>query len=136
MELQMDVITHLCNAGISIGDVDLSQVGVWQRLPTTDKPTKRNGRVHVFAARPLRLFYQNFATGIRGYCSEAGGFVSRDDLSAMRTARELSQQERARCRAEASEKAKRLWDESGPASPEHPYLTRKQVRPYDLPPEG
>lgn len=128
----MDIDTHLFNAGISIGDVDLSRIGVWQRLPTTDKPTKRNGRVHIFATGPLRLFYQNFATGVRGYCSEAGGFVSRDDLRVMRAAREQSHRERARCRAAAADRAKNTWRESAAADPEHPYLVRKQVQPHGV----
>lgn len=128
----MDHITHLHNAGINPADVDLSRVGVWQRLPTTDKPRRRNGRVMVFQDRPLRFWYRNEATGLSGYFAEEGGFASKMDLRQLAMAREESDRQRAEAQSAAAEKATKAWQESEPADPAHPYLVRKQIQPHGL----
>ncbi len=128
----MELQSALADAGIDLRDVDVHRVGDWQRLATADKPRKRNGAVLIFESRPLRLFFRNFATGIEGYAADGGGFISRDDMSAMRRAQKRVQRERERNQATAAEDAKQIWEEAAPADPEHPYLVKKQVQPHGI----
>ena len=132
----MDFITCFHNAGIDPADVDLSRVGVWQRLPTIDKPNRRNGRVMIFNDRPLRFWYSNLATAISGYYADSdvpgGSFVSRPDFGRMIRARKQQESEREQSQADAAQRAVRAWNESAPADPLHPYLVQKGVQPHGI----
>src|SRR4051812_45991597 len=67
----MEIDSLLASAGIDIRDIATDYVGQWQRVPTSDKPCKKNGSVIVFTTNPLRLYYRNFATGAEGLYSES-----------------------------------------------------------------
>ena len=127
-----DLCATLGGAGINIADVDIHQTDDWQRVPTEDKPRKRNGAVLVFESHPLRLFFRNFATSVEGYAAEDGGFISRNDMAAMRRAQERERRERERRQRTAAKNARRIWDELDPADRGHPYLTKKCVQPHGI----
>ena len=55
----------LIDAGIDPADVNMNHVGEWQRVPTTDKPRRRNGSVKVYAGGSVAI--QNWATDERWY---------------------------------------------------------------------
>ncbi len=124
--------TALTAAGIDPGNIDFSRIGTWQAVPTEDKPGRRNGRVIVFSARPLRYWYTNHRTGISGYYGDDGGFVSREDQTRMRAARFIQDRQRDIAQMEAMHLAEKAWHESTPADPDHPYLKRKRVQPHGI----
>jgi putative DNA primase/helicase len=125
--------TRLFDAGIDAGQIDYSRIGTFQRLPTDDKPNRRNGAVLVLSNRPLRVWFQNHATGITGVASEGGGrFISRADWDAVQAARRAAERERDRNQRQAATLAERGLQEAESADPGHPYLQAKQVRPHGL----
>jgi len=128
----MDCITALSNAGICYTDIDTTRAGKWQRVPTEDKPRKRNGAVMIFNTRPLRFFYRNFATGVEGYWSEYGGFAKPADLEGMRAAKLAEKRRRATNQAEASQRAQVSWRRAIAAPEDHPYLVSKHVQPHGI----
>jgi putative DNA primase/helicase len=127
-----DYNTTLLEAGIDPGCVDITQIGVWQHAPTTDKPSRKNGRVIVFSTRPLQLWFTNHRTKVSGYYSESGGFLSRLDHDRMKSAMIAQRRERDSAQAEAASLAEKVWRESRPADPMHPYLQTKRVKPHGL----
>ena len=133
----MDFNDALVACGIDPGSVDRHKIGEWQRLPTQDHPRKKNGAVHMYESDPPAAFVQNWATGISAYAGGSGWFNSRATPSSaskkLRRARRHS--------------AQRGWDtteydvalETGieleslrRASPTHPYLTRKKIKPHGI----
>lgn len=52
-----------------------------------------------------------------------------EKIEADRKAERLKREE---LHKEAAKKAKRVWDQAQPADPNHPYLKRKQVKPYGI----
>ncbi len=128
----MDCITALRSAGIDPADVDLNHIGAWQHLRTDDKPAKKNGRVMVFQARPLRFYFQNFATGITGHYSDGPGFLSRTDYDQVQRAKRESVIGRELNQAEIAKMAATNLGISKPADPQHGYLVSKRVGPHGI----
>ena len=128
-----DLTTTLLQAGIDAGDVDLHQSG-FQRVRTEDKPGRRNGAVIVLSVRPLRVWFQNWSTGISGMHSEGGGsgLPSRAEFQRIMRARLQAKAEREATQAEAAQRAEALWRSAKRADPDHPYLVRKQIERHSI----
>ena len=127
-----DFNTKMLEAGIDPGLIDYNRTG-FQRLRTFDKPGKRNGAVLVLSQRPLRVWYQNHATGVTGVATEGGsGFICRDEWDQIQAARKAEQRQRQAAQNATAALAERGWYESMPADPNHPYLRRKGVQAHGL----
>lgn len=128
-----DLTTTLLQAGIDAARIDLHRSG-FQRVPTEDRPRRRNGAVIVLSVRPLRVWFQNHGTGVTGMYREGGGsgLPSRDELHRIMHARREQQQERERSQAETAECAATLWRSCRPASDDNLYLVAKRVKAHGL----
>lgn len=110
-------------AGINIGDINVDRVGAWQRVPTSDKPHKRNGAVCVFSAHPLEFFFKNHATEVSGVYKEPSiSTVPKHPKPKVNP--EIGY-------AKAAEVARQNWRTAQPVD-RHPYLEAKQVQSYGL----
>lgn len=124
----MEIDSLLASAGIDIRDIATDFIGHWQRVPTTDKPGKKNGSVIVFTTNPLRLYYRNFATGAEGLFSES--CAPRCSAPTLQTQLEHRRQ-RSEDQAAAAARARRIWDRAQTPS-EHLYLKTKGVEPHGI----
>lgn len=135
----MEFNDALVACGIDPDSVDRHKIGEWQRLPTQDHPRKKNGAVHMYESDPPAAFVQNWATGISAYAGGRGWFNSRDTGitpdKKFRKERELfahlgmggdtTQQDVAHATDIELDSLRR-------ASPTHPYLTRKKIKPHGI----
>lgn len=122
----------LADLGMDWQAVDLNAVDRWQRLPTEDKPHKRNGAVCV---KP------DGAVIIKNWSTDQTAVWQPDKapLAPRRTKSreqvENAVQRRAQAQAETQTRAgvvaQKTWDCSRPAA-EHPYLARKNLPPLEL----
>jgi putative DNA primase/helicase len=129
----LDFNAKLFDAGIDPADIDYGLVGEFQRVRTADKPRSLNGAVLVLETRPLRVWFQNWATGLTGVASEGGPqFASKLDLAKLEKARARAEAEKRDKQRAAAAKAQEFWDGCEPADPAHPYLQKKQVQPHRL----
>ncbi len=55
-----------------------------------------------------------------------------DFLRRIEQQKQIREAEQARIHKEAAEKALRIWEAAAPATEDHPYLQKKQVKPYGL----
>ena len=132
----------LSDLGMDLETVDLGAVDRWQRLPTTDKPGKRNGAVIV---KP------DGAVIIRNWATDQTAVWQPDkEPLAPRRAKSREQTERAaqrRAQAQADAQARaraiaqKTWDrarsadrggESLHSGKTHPYLARKKLPALEL----
>lgn len=67
---------------------------------------------------------------------EANGARSDEERAQIRERIDAARRKRAaeeeRRRKRAAEKARRMWEQAGPADPEHPYLVARQVKPHGI----
>ena len=122
----MDFDDALLAAGIDPGGIDVRQLETWQRVPTTDKPRKRNGSVLMLNSNPPEAIVKNWATGFTAVGSGTGWFVNKKRFL-MYTAR------RRAVGAEhdaVAEKTRIELQMLKPASRNHPYLERKKISPH------
>lgn len=104
-----------------------------------DKPGKRNAGavLHLTAETPWGVAWHWTDPDAKHYwraerttpLTPAQRAALRAQIQATNRARE---QEAARVRAEAAERAQRLWQSARPADPAHPYLVRKGIKPYGM----
>ena len=128
-----DLTTTLLQAGIDASLIDIYGTG-FQRVPTDDKPHRKNGAVVVLSVRPLRVWFKNHGTDVTGvYTEEFGsGLRSRADFSRMMHERRQARVEREASQTEAAKRAKVLWKSARCADPNHPYLSRKKVGAHSI----
>jgi len=131
--MRRDISTSLLQAGIDVDLIDIHRSG-FQRVPTDDKPRSRNGAVIVLSARPLRIWFENHATGIRGMYNEGGdsNLPSKAEFQRIIRARQQAKAEREASQAEVAARAEALWRSAKRADPDHPYLVRKQVGAHSI----
>ena len=125
----MEIDSLLASAGIDIRDIATDLVGQWQRVPTTDKPSKKNGSVLVFSTKPLKLYYRNFATGAEGLYSESD--VRRRCSQPTLQAQLERRRQRSEDQAAAAARAQRIWNRAQTPS-EHRYLKTKGIEPHGV----
>lgn len=58
-----DFAMALAPAEIAADDIDLSRIGEWQHVPTSDKPGHRNGHAKVFEPNPVWVLVPEHGNG-------------------------------------------------------------------------
>jgi putative DNA primase/helicase len=115
--------------------------GKIQRVPTTDKPSKRNGRYLLHLDAKPAGYLENVADGIGGENWKWGGAsLSEVDLSALNAKIKADGDRRARERQQAADiaasSAQAQWEAASEDCAGHPYLTRKGVDAHGLRRDG
>lgn len=122
----------LLDFGIDIRSIDLTLYEIWQRVPTEDKPRKRNGAVKITSDGAVLI--QNWGTDSKTVWrpGEGAAAVSLETRRRAGAARETARLAIAKSQADAAELANRIWEKAKPAQPDHPYLVRKKLPPLEL----
>ena len=98
-----------------------------------DRRGSKNGWYVLHADDRSAGLFGSWRTGVRETWSARGnGRATVSDRRCWEAARKKRTKERSELRARAKSKAKRLLERSEPASPDHPYLILKDVRPHGI----
>lgn len=120
-------------AGLEAGHIIAD--GKIHRCGTSEKPRSKNGWYVFFEDPPESGAFGNWKTGGTGKWTSGNG----DGLSAadraifkkrLEAAQKARQKEDARRQELAQDRARKILDRCTPAQADHPYLVKKQVKPY------
>lgn len=110
--------------------------GALTRFATTSKPRRRNGWLVVFFDNGIPVFALagDWAKGVRirwrfQNQSHLSASQRREQCRRIERAKALRRAEKAEIQAEAACRATRIWERATLAE-QHPYLTRKRIRPH------
>ena len=126
-ELQTDMAAH----GLDPGHIEVDEE--IHRFPTNGKRGDKAGW-YVCFQDPLASAYGNWRTGETfTWSSLSQERMTEPQLQAfrerMRQAHERRQHAQAEAQTETAKKARALWKKTKPVSPQHPYLSRKGLKP-------
>ncbi|MDR3175779.1 MAG: DUF3987 domain-containing protein [Desulfovibrio sp.] len=121
----------LHNAGLLVDSIEFD--GALHRCGTIDKPDGKNGVYIAHADPPVSIWWQNWRSGESGTWTAKGQdkltSAEREDLARrMRGNRKAHEAEQTSLHAEATAKAKSIYDAAEDCT-EHPYLEHKGVQP-------
>ena len=102
-----------------------------------DKPQTKNGWYIAFDDVLPTIVFGSWKIGEKYTCSskDVGSLSSQDRQrhnARVQAAQETFARQREALAQEAAIRAKRIWDAASPASPDHPYLARKQVKGHGV----
>lgn len=128
-ELQMDMAAHNLDPGRIEVDEEI------HRFPTNGRKGDKAGW-YVCFRDPLAGAYGNWRTGETfTWSSVSQELMTPPERHAfrekMRQAHERRQQAQAEAQAKAAQKARDIWKKAKPATPQHPYLSRKGLKPME-----
>lgn len=103
--------------------------GQLHRCPTADRPQARNGWI-ICWPDGRGAVCGNWRTGLSEYVPANGaGTITPADRERIEAARHEARRARAADHQAAADRARELYDRARPASPDHPYLARKGIKP-------
>jgi putative DNA primase/helicase len=115
-----------------IGDGKLRRIHI-----KGDKPSSKSGWYVLFADGVPSGAFGNWKGGIKGsWCQKGSSNITalerKENLRRIKVAKIAAQKENIRSKAEASQRALKIWDAAIAADDNHAYLTRKKVRSHGL----
>lgn len=123
------------NAGLEIsGDIIADGKTHYYRLPDGKKGKKAGWYVLHLDGIPAGAF-GSFKSGLTcSWCAKSKSEMSLDEISAnkarMDAARKVRDEEKARLRAYAQKKARKIWERARAVDAKHPYVVKKGVVPF------
>jgi len=126
MQYENEILADMKNSGLLVDHLIFD--GAIQRVPTTKKPKQEDG-YYVVLSDGQSVLYGDWGTGIERVYSVKGVVFSRDVLLACERMKVIYKQEKLTKQKESAKQCQRIWSSANKVVT-HPYLTRKQIKPY------